>query len=105
MRFPTLVAFILPLSALAAPVLVTRSIAKSNGFFQMKHGVIDALLALGKARFSLPSDKKADVRRTALDNTSSPLTALKSSKEFNTALDAASNDQDPAANEYVDTPH
>ena len=103
MRFWTLVAFILPLSALAAPVLVAQSIAKFDGFFQTQHEISIALSAVGQAQLHSPDTDRN--LRDALNSTSSSLTALRSSKEFKAALAAASKAQNPAADEYVDTPH
>ena len=102
MRFTILVAFTLPLSALAAPA-VPRPSSKVTGFFQMKNGVSDALSAITKV-LSMTSNNERSLC-DALSDTSSPPAALQSRQGVNSASDAASDGQDPPAEEYVDTPH
>jgi len=102
MRFSTLVAFLLPLSALAAPSLVRRDAAAFN---QLSKGMSDAVVALGAAfSAALRPPQQSDARDATRQEFIS-LSAFTSGPVLARVGNAVQEGRQPSNDEYVDTSH
>jgi len=103
MRFSTLVAFIFPLAALAAPSLVRRV---DDSFDQLKSGVTDTKLAFEAIFIQAIKPPRQDALANATFSPRSTIALLLSIGGPVDRLGAAlENGTPPLGDEYVDIPH
>lgn len=104
MRFSTLIAFVLPLSALAAPSFVRRESEFDAAVRRFKVGINDMTVVLTKIlgmAFGLPQQQ----RDAVIADTNKAISGTTFSGQVDEVLDALRQGKQPSSTEYVDTPH